>query len=147
MKTFLVGLWVLAVALGGAYAAATLGGAKPAAAVAEKPTLTLEKTRVLNVPIISGGAVRGFIVAQFNYTVDAAQAKSLPVTPEAFLLDEAFRALYTDDHLDFQHLDKYDVNGLLTRLAAATNRRLGVAVVHDVLIQDFTFISREENER
>ena len=147
MRTFLVGLWVLAVALGGAFGAATLGGSRPAAAVAEKPALTLEKTRVLNVPIISGGAVRGFIVAQFNYTVDAAKAKSLPVTPEAFLLDEAFRAIYTDDRLDFLHLDRYDVNGLLARLAAATNRRLGAAVVHDVLVQDFTFISREENER
>lgn len=148
MRTFLTGLWVLAVALGGAFAAATLGGgSKPAAVAAEKPVLSLEKTRVLNVPIIAGGAVRGFIVAQFNYTVDAAKAKSLPVSPEAFLLDEAFRAIYTDDRLDFLHLDKYDVNGLLVRLAAATNRRLGAEMVHDVLVQDFTFISREENER
>ena len=49
--------------------------------------------------------------------------------------------------LGFLHLEKYDVAGLTTRLVAATNRRLGAELVHDVLIQDFTFISREQNER
>ena len=146
MKTFIVGLWVLVVSLGTSFAVATIGSAtKPAAA--DKPTLQLEKTRVLNVPIIAAGGVRGFIVAQFNFTVDAAKMKSAPVPPEAFLLDEAFRAIYTDDHLDFLHLDKYDINGLTARLIAATNKRLGSDLVHDVLIQDFTFISKEENDR
>ena len=147
MKTFIVGLWVLLVSLGTSYAVATLQSGKGSQTTAAKPTLQLEKTRVINVPMIAGGEVRGFIVAQFGYTVDAAKAKELPVAPEAFLLDEAFRAIYTDDRLDFRHLEKYDVNGLTTRLVAATNRRLGVDIVHDVLIQDFTFISKEENDR
>ncbi len=148
MKTFIVGLWVLVVSLGTSFAVATIGSAtKPSDAAADKPALQLEKTRVLNVPIIAGGAVRGFIVAQFNYTVEAAKMKTAAVPPEAFLLDEAFRAIYTDDHLDFLHLDKYDINGLTARLIAATNKRLGSDLVHDVLIQDFTFISKEENDR
>ena len=147
MKAFLVGLWALAVALGTSYAVAMIEApSKPGAAVA-KPTLELQKTRVINVPMIAGGAVRGFIVAQFAYTVDTTKAKSLPVSPEAFLLDEAFRAIYTDDKLDFLHLDKYDIGGLTKRLVAATNTRLGEEVIHDVLVQDFTFISQEENDR
>ena len=147
MKTFVVGLWVLIVALGTSYAVASLESAPKGAADAAKPVLTLEKTRVINVPMIAGGAVRGFIVAQFGYTVEAAKAKALPVSPDAFLLDEAFRAIYTDDKLDFLHLDKYDIAGFTGRLVAATNKRLGADIVHDVLIQDFTFISKEENER
>ena len=146
MKTFVVGLWVLIVALGTSYAVASLDSA-PKTAGEAKPVLQLEKTRVINVPMIAGGAVRGFIVAQFGYTVEAAKAKALPVSPDAFLLDEAFRAIYTDDKLDFLHLDKYDINGFTGRLVAATNKRLGAEIVHDVLIQDFTFISKEENER
>ena len=147
MKIFVVGLWLLLVSLGTSYAVATIEAGKGTQPKAEKPTLQLEKTRVINVPMIAGGAVRGFIVAQFGYTLDAAKAKSLTVAPEAFLLDEAFRAIYTDDHLDFLHLEKYDVAGLTGRLVGATNRRLGADIVHDVLIQDFTFISKEENER
>ena len=146
MKTFLVGLWVLIVALGTSYAVASLDST-PKAAGEAKPVLTLEKTRVINVPMIAGGAVRGFIVAQFGYTVEAAKAKALPIAPDAFLLDEAFRAIYTDDKLDFLHLEKYDIAGFTGRLAAATNKRLGAEIVHEVLIQDFTFISKEENER
>jgi len=147
MKPFVLGLWVLAVALGSSYAAAVIGiPGKPGAASA-KPALEIEKTRVINVPMIAGGAVRGFIVAQFAYTVDVAKAKALPVSPDAFLLDEAFRAIYTDDKLDFLHLEKYDIGGLTKRVVAATNARLGEEVVHDVLVQDFTFISKEENDR
>ena len=147
MKTFVIGLWVLVVGLGTSYAVASLdGGAKQPGDLA-KPVLQLEKTRVINVPMIANGAVRGFIVAQFGYTVEAAKAKALPVAPDAFLLDEAFRAIYTDDKLDFLHLEKYDIDGFTGRLVAAANKRLGADIVHDVLIQDFTFISKEENER
>ena len=39
------------------------------------------------------------------------------------------------------------MTGLRGRRAAAPTRGLGAELVHDVLIQDFTFISREENER
>jgi hypothetical protein len=148
MKPFLVGLWALIVALSASYAVAMIDvPGKTGGDGAKAPTLQLEKTRVLNVPMIAGGAIRGFVVAQFNYTVDATKAKSVSVAPDVFLLDEAFRTIYTDDHLDFMHLEKYDVNGLTKHLVTATNQRLGAEVVRDVLIQDFTFISKEENER
>ena len=148
MKTFLVGIWVLVVALGTSYAVAMLDAPRRAGdASAKGPALQVEKTRVINVPVIAGGAIRGFIVAQFNYTVDGAKAKALGVSPDVFVADEAFRTLYTDDHLDFLHLEKYDIDGFTKKLVVATNRRLGVDLVHDVLVQDFTFISKEENER
>ena len=147
MKSFFIGLWVLAVALGTSYAVAVVETPGKPGAASAKPALEVQKTRVINVPMIANGAVRGFIVAQFAYTVDAGKAKSLSVSPEVFLLDEAFRAVYTDDKLDFLHLDKYDIGGLTKRLVAATNARLGEDVVHDVLVQDFTFISKEENDK
>ncbi len=148
MRAFFVGLWVLVVALGTSYAVATFAvPSRGGDAAVKAATLQVEKTRVLNVPMIAGGEIRGFIVAQFNYTVDSAKVKTLGVTPDVFLLDEAFRTIYTDDKLDFLHLEKYDINGFTKHLVEATNRRLGVEVVHDVLIQDFTFISKEENER
>jgi hypothetical protein len=147
MKAFIVGLWVLIVSLGTSYAVAFIAVPAKDGEISAKPSLTVDKTRVINVPIIAGGALRGFIVAQFAYTVESARAKSLPISPEVFLLDEAFRTIYADDHLDFLHLEKYDVTGLTTQLVAATNRRLGEQIVHDVLIQDFSFISKEASER
>ena len=108
--------------------------------------MQFEKTRVINVPMIANGAVQGFVVAQFGYTADAAMLKTTAVSPEVFLLDEAFRTLYSDDHLDFTHLEKYDINKLTKHLVQATNERLGSNLVKSILIQDFTYFSKEETE-
>ncbi len=108
--------------------------------------ITSEKTRVINVPVIANGAVQGFIVAQFSYTADSRSMKKLTMSPGAFILDEAFRTLYSDDHLDFSHLEKYDINKLTAHLVKSTNERLGVDVLKAVLIQDFTYFSKQETE-
>ncbi len=148
MKAFIAGVWTLIVSLGATYAVASMSGpSSPGVMQASKPALEVQKTRVINVPIIADGAVRGFIVAQFAYTVDPKEAKTLSVSPDVFLLDEAFRKIYTDDHLDFLHLEKYDIGALTKYLVAATNKRLGMDLVHDILVQDFTFISKEASEK
>jgi len=122
-------------------------GHKPTAS--EPPSsvnIQLQKTRVINVPMIADGAVQGFIVAQFGFTIDPVALKQISVPPEVFLLDEAFRAIYTDNNLDFKHLDKYDINKLTTLLKQKTNERLGENLIKEVLIQDFTFISKQGTE-
>jgi hypothetical protein len=147
MKGFIIGVWVLIIALASSYAAAYFDSAKkPAEAEQDAITLQFDKTRVINVPMIAKGSVQGFIVAQFGYTVDAVMMKKMQVSPEAFLLDEAFRTLYSDDHLDFSHLERYDINKFTKHLAQATNERLGTNLVKSVLIQDFTYFSKEETE-
>ena len=147
MKVFLIGLWVATVALGATYASASFVANRKAAEPEQAASaFTSEKTRVINVPVIAAGAVQGFVVAQFSYTADAATMKKLTVSPEVFILDEAFRTLYSDDHLDFAHLEKYDINRLTTHLAKAANERLGIDVVKAVLIQDFTYFSKQETE-
>jgi hypothetical protein len=148
MKAFIVGIWVLTVALGATYAAAYFDSTRkaPGADQAVASSLQADKTRVINVPMIANGAVQGFIVAQFGYTADAALMKKVSISPEIFILDEAFRTLYSDDHLDFTHIEKYDINKLTTHLVQATNERLGANVVKAILIQDFTYFSKQETE-
>jgi hypothetical protein len=148
MKAFIIGIWVLIVALGAAYGSAYFDSTRKVASTEQASTgaVQAEKTRVINVPMIANGAVQGFVVAQFGYTADAALMKKVSVSPEVFLLDEAFRTLYSDDHLDFAHLEKYDINKLTTHLVQATNERLGANVVKAILIQDFTYFSKQETE-
>jgi len=147
MKGFMIGVWVLIVALASSYAAVYFDNTKkPAEAEQAAIALQFDKTRVINVPMIAKGSVQGFVVAQFGYTVDAAMLKKTQLSPEAFLLDEAFRTLYSDDHLDFSHLEKYDINKFTKHLVQATNERLGSNLVKSVLIQDFTYFSKEETE-
>ncbi|MBE7201484.1 MAG: hypothetical protein INR70_27280 [Parafilimonas terrae] len=134
-------------ALGAAYAVAIMTP-PPGSAKAGTPPVSLlaQRTRVMSVPMISDGSVRGFVTAQFAYTVDADVLKTLKVPPEIYLLDEAFRSIYTDEALDFRHLERYDVKKLTTHLVESTNAHLGVPLVKEILIDNFTYVDKDQKE-
>ena len=144
MKVFLVGLWVVVVALGATYGAALYLPPTPARAkAAVGAALQYEKTRVVNVPMIANGVVQGFVAVQFAFTLDGATLKTLKVPPEIYLLDEAFRTIYTDEHLDFHHLERYDLAKLTSHLVESTNAHLGAPLIKDVLIENFSYIDKD----
>lgn len=147
MKVFLVGLWVTLVALGTAYGVAvylpsSTGSTKAAAAV----VLQSQKTRVLNVPIVTDGQVRGFMAVQFVFTTDASLAKALQVPPEVYLLDEAFRTIYADSAIYLNHDEKYDLKKLTSHLVESTNAHLGAPMIKDVLIDNFQYIDKDSGK-
>ena len=145
MKLFAVGLWVVLVALGCTYAAAVY--LPPPGSHAPAPVqLQVQKTRVINVPIIVDGGVQGFMSMQFAYTIDANTLKSLQVPPEVYLLDEAFRAVYTDNTLDIRHVEKYDLGQLTHQLVETTNAHLGAPLIKDVLIENFSYVGKDINK-
>jgi hypothetical protein len=148
MKLLLTGLWVVVVALGAAYGVALYmpTGSDAAKAAAAPVALVTQKTRVINVPIITGGALHGFVSAQFVFTQDGNIAKTLQVQPDVFLLDEAFRALYSDTAFDPDHVERYDLKKLTATLVKATNDRLGVPLLKDVLIENFSYIDKDANK-
>jgi hypothetical protein len=147
VKLLLMGIWVTLVALGSAYGAAIYMPGLLAPKPAPPPALQMEKTRVLNVPLIAGGVVQGFIAMQFGYTIDGATLKTLHVPPEAYLLDEAFRTVYTDSTLDFHNLAKYDLTKLTGHLVESTNAHLGAPLIKDVLIEQFSYIAKESTNK
>ena len=151
LKLILVGLWVCVVTLGASYAATWWkAGHGPAPVARVEPSLggiEYKKTKVINVPMIADGGVRGYIMAQFVFTADAGMLKGLTVQPEVFLQDEAFRALYSDDKLDFRHLEKYDITKLTKMLVEKVNQRLDMKLVKDVLVQEFNYVSRDDMKK
>ncbi len=148
MKILLTGLWVVLVALGAAYGMAlylpSTSETGKAAAAAPAPLQT-QKTRVINVPVVTGGALHGFVSAQFVYTQDGNLAKTLQIQPDVYLLDEAFRAIYSDTAFDPDHVERYDLKKLTAGLVKSTNDRLGVPIVKDVLIENFSYIDKDSN--
>ena len=143
MKLFLIGLWLTLVALGSTFAAASyLARPDPKTA---SPAVALEhqKTRVLNVPMIADGAVQGFVSVRFDFTIDGTTLKSLPVPPEVYVLDEAFRAIYADSAIDFKHLERYDIPRLTERIVKATNEHLGAPLIKEVLVSDMNYSPKE----
>lgn len=149
IKLLITGVWVCVVTVG-----ASLGISywqESRAALSPKQEylegLVYEKTKVINVPMIAEGSVQGYIVAQLVFTADAKILRQLPVPPEAFVVDEAFRSIYGDQKLDFTNLARYDLARFAQTVKEQVNKRLQVEVLQEVLVQDFNYVSKDQIRR
>lgn len=146
IRLLLAGIWVCILTAGGSYAVAYWreNGSLLEAKDEYFGGLQYQKTRVLSVPMVENGAVRGYIVTRFVYTVEAKTMQQLIVPPDPFIVDEAFRRIYADERLDFRKLERYDLSELTRAIKQRVNDRMQVDVIQDVLIEDFNYVSREE---
>jgi len=146
IRILVTGLWICAITLLSSYAAVYWGTGMRTTAKDEQylEGLEYQKIRPVHVPIIADGAVQGYILANLVFTADAATLRSLPVPPNTFIIDEAFRQIYTDETLDFRKLSKYDINGLLKKVRTNVNQRLGSEIVKDILVENFNFITKDD---
>ena len=146
VKVLAIGIWVCIVTLGASYAAVMWQSDTPVDAKAEEffGGLDYVKATPISVPIVSSGKVEGYVIAQFVYTVDGATLRKLSVPPDVFLNDEAYRAVYSGQAIDFKRLDEYDVDGLTKRIAAKVNERFKAELVKDVLVEQFNYLSKDE---
>ena len=146
LKLLFIGIWAAGIASAASFGAAYWMANKPDAAADPHAAsgIELKKTKTLNVPMLANGEVQGYIVAQFGYTADAKALKALAVPPDVFLMDEAFRQIYSSSNVDFRRLEKYDLAGLSKTLVDRMRLRLGADVVKEVLIQDFNYVSRAD---
>lgn len=69
--------------------------------------------------------------------------KKLNISPEVFILDEAFHILFSQD-IDFNHLEKYQISALKERIKERVNQRLGGDFIKDILIKEFNYIPKRE---
>ncbi|MTI45901.1 hypothetical protein JM93_00466 [Roseibium hamelinense] len=105
--------------------------------------LDYETVQPVNVPMIADGALQGYVVVKMVFTADADALRSLSVPPHPFLVDEAFRRLYSDQSLDFRRLERYDLDTMKTELRETVNARLGQDIIHDVLVEEFNYFSKD----
>jgi len=138
-------IWIIAITTASAYVSPML---RSQSGESRKPMRKMEelerkKTVPINVPMIANGNVEGYIVAQFIYLVDVRNLQELSVPPDDFITDEAFRELYSSE-VDFNHLQKYDLQGLTKTLAQKINLRLGREIIKDILVEEFTYVPRSD---
>jgi hypothetical protein len=149
VRLVLAGLWACIVTVGVSLALSYWQESHSALAPQQEQTagLVYEKTRVINVPMIAEGAVQGYVVAQFSFTADATTLRQLSVPPESFVVDEAFRNIYSDETLDFKNLARYDLANFARTVRERVNKRLQAEVLQDVLVQDFNYVSKDQIRR
>jgi len=145
IRNVIAGFWVCAVTLGSCYAAVTwMVGHSPAAEQPHYEGLQYKKIPPVNIPIIAEGAVQGYVVANFVFTADSTTLREIPVPPEAFIQDEVFRYIYSDETLDFRRLSRYNVNGMISNVRERINKRLGAEIVKEILVENFNFIGKSD---
>ncbi len=145
IKILLSGLWAAILAVGAVFG--VLEWQKNASAGA-MPNASLElqefRTKAINVPIIGEGVIQGYMVAQFVFTVDALALAKMPVSPEVYVLDEAFKTIYAGEQVNFQRMKKQDLPLLAKTLGENVNKRLGTNIIQDVLIDQLSYIPKTD---
>ena len=149
IKLLITGVWACVVTVGANFGVSYWQESRAALPPKQEylEGLVYEKTKVINVPMIAEGSVQGYIVAQLVFTADAKTLRQLPVPPEAFVVDEAFRSIYGDQRLDFKNLARYDLARFALAVKEQVNKRLQADVLQEVLVQDFNYVSKDQIRR
>ena len=146
IKLIAIGVWVLAVALGSNYAMSALRSSSPDEP--EKATyfdgIDYCKTTNITIPMIADDAIQGYILARFVYTIDGKTGSELKVPPDPFILDEAFRRIYSTDGFDFDKPSRFDLTALTAFIKSAVNERYGEEIVKDILVDQFDYIAKKD---
>ena len=145
VRTVIIGLWIVTATLGGTYGGAYWRTHAKASHDSENnPELALHTMKVITVPIIENGGLRGYVSAEFSVVGAAHDPHGGGLDPESFIVDEAFRMIYSNKKFDFVNIQKEDLSELTRELADKVNARIGKSTVKEVLVKNFNFIARED---
>ena len=140
IKAVLIGLAAAAAAIAAEVGTDKVLAMREARSAAATGTATeARKTHEINVPRIKDGAIKGYAVMLLSYTVDLSALRGAAMATDSIIVNEAFRYVYNDDTIDFDHLDRFDLAKMSKALARAVNARVKADVVVDVGVQEFTY--------
>jgi len=140
IRTAFVGLWICAVTIASGYLGTTWQAEKQIDDEKSLIKMATIKVRPVNVPVVRDGKVTGYIVAQFTFIANADTVKHLSVKPDAFLLDAAYKGLYSRAEFDLSRLDKANWSTFAQSVKDQVNARYGSEVLKDVLLEEFGFV-------
>lgn len=143
IKTLFVGLWVCAVTLGSAYYGMSMNGG--AHHDPNKPApVELLKLRPITVPVVNEAGVEGYLLAVIGYNIDRKKLTDPATMVEPILQDESFRMLYGVDSGKYKKPRKSDLDEISKSLVEGVNKRFGVELAKDVLIEELSYIPKEK---
>jgi hypothetical protein len=146
IKYIILGLWICGVTLGSSYGVILWQVQQQKAGAAEPPKVAIEaiQTKRINVPVIANGALKGYVLAQFVFHIDAAALKGMTVRPDIYLVDEAFKVIYSGKAIDFRNPQQPDFSALGKTIKDNVNARFGPGFVQEVLVQELSYLPQEK---
>lgn len=146
IKFIVAALWISAVTAGSVYYSFQSAHSK----VSNEPAppylggLDYVKTDVISVPVMSRGEVHGYFLARLVYTVKPEELKKLSIPAAPLISDQVYTYLYANPQIDFSKKDNLDLDAFRASLRDGLNQRLGTDLVHDVIVEQIDFLSKED---
>src|SRR5262249_29786839 len=78
------------------------------------------------------------------YTVEPAEIKKLSIPAQALMTDQVYSYLYANPQIDFTKKESIDLDAFRKSIRDTINTRVGVELVHEVLIDQVNFLSKDE---
>jgi flagellar basal body-associated protein FliL len=146
IKFIVAGLWLCAVTIGAVFY--SFSTSSTSAAPEPEPALLggldYVKTEVLSVPVLKKGGIVGYFLARFVYTVDPKKMQKLSAPANALIADELYTYLFSNPNIDFTEVASLDIDAMRAGVRDAINKRVGEEFVHDVIIEQIDFLSKEQ---
>jgi hypothetical protein len=148
MKYIFLGVWICVVTLGSSYGVIVWQAQQQRAAgkAGEPPKVPVEQvqTKRINVPVIANGTLRGYVLAQFIFQINAAALKEMKTKPDIYLVDEAFNVIYSGLAIDFRDPQKPDFSALGRTIKEKLNARFGEGFIQEVLVEELTYLPQDK---
>lgn len=146
LKLVLIGVWMVIVTAGSTYFSANMLSLSSGGEMTGAANLGVEPivTDMTSVPMIRGGEIIGYVIIQLTFEADKSMLETLKLEPKPYLVDAAFRVIYSNPQTDFTRLCASDIDDLTNEIAAEANKRMGGELVKQVLIQQLNYVRKEE---
>ena len=146
IKFIAAAIWICAATLGAAVYSFQL--TSPATEV-ETPQpllggLDYVKTDVIAVPVLRHASVTGYFLTQLVYTVDPQIMSKLSVPAESMIVDQVYSYLFGSPEIDFTQTRNLDLDTFRANIREAVNAHVGEKLIHDVMIEQIEFMSKDE---
>ncbi|MER8808989.1 hypothetical protein NKI12_17030 [Mesorhizobium australicum] len=146
IKVIAIAVWICAATLGAVFYSFQAAGEQ---GVGEKPKpmlggLDYVKTDIISVPLIHDSKIDGYFLAKLVYTVEPDQIKKLSIPAEALITDQVYSYLYANPQIDFTKKATLDLDAFRAAIRDTINTRVGATLVHEVLIDQVNFLSKDE---
>ncbi|CDX11386.1 conserved exported hypothetical protein [Mesorhizobium sp. ORS 3324] len=146
IKFIAAALWICAATLGAVFYSFQAAGQR---GVGEPPKpmlggLDYVKTDIISVPLIRNAKIDGYFLTKLVYTVEPDQIKKLSIPAPALITDQVYSYLYSNPQIDFTKKETIDLDAFRKSIRDTVNARVGVELVHDVLIDQVNFLSKDE---
>lgn len=142
IQALVAGVWGCLVAVGVAYGTIMYLQSPPkSSSHSGHERIEPVKTKLITIPLTSEGQIDGYMRVQFAFSIEKAELDRLPVKPDIILVDEAYRSMTEYRFQDPRRPTRAEIGKITEQLKSAIHRRMGVALVNEVWVQDYSFVA------